>query len=230
MRDPDGNTHRVGQRSEVVFTGPTATRADGDTVVVEDGALPDVVLQWGAPVDAGRRQLSVFGKWGFSEVWVAVPDRRAPGLRQGASAVAIHIRTRVGYVQASRSTALPSWSAAEIYAALNEPEGFMSDTTTAALRRVGRLMRADTGKGPDDDPILRAEQSELRAEPTMEDRIEALDEMFRLRGCAVSPSFTARVAALQRPLPFLLRAAYDCLDEDDFLERIAVVREVPLVL
>ena len=228
IRDPDGNTHRIGQKSEIVYTQAAVTRA-GETVVIDDGELPDVVFD-ADPAVALRRKLSLYERWGFPEVWVLVPDRRGPNWHEGAPHVAIHLRTRLGYVRAPRSAALPSWSTEEIHTALDEPEGFMSDGTIAALRRVGRLMRADADVGPDDDPILPAEQGELRTEPTMEDRIDALDEMFSLRGFAVSPSFTVRVAALQRPLPYLLRAAYECRDEDDFLERIGVVREIPLVL
>ena len=230
IRNPDGNKRRIGRKSEVVYTqGTTTTRVEG-TVVVDHGELPDVVLDLDDTAVALRRKLSLYEKWGFPEVWVVAPDRRAFNQREHARRVAIHLRTRLGYVRAPRSAALPSWSAEEIQTALNEPERFMSDETIAALRRVGRLMRPDAEMGPDDDPILPAEPGELRAEPTMEDRIEALDEMFGLRGFAVSPSFTVRVAALQRPLPYLLRAAYEGRDEDDFLERIGVVREIPLAL
>lgn len=227
IRDADGNTRRIGKKSKLVYTHGAATHA-AETVVIDDGELPDVVLDaddTGTPL---RRKLSLYEKWGFPEVWVA--DRHAPSPRDGVPRLAIHVRTRLGYVQAPMSAALPSWSAEEIHTALSEPEGFMSDGTITALRRVGRLMRTDVNKGPDDDPVLPAERGEVRAEPTMEDRIEALDEMFGLRGFAVSPSFTARVAALQRSLPLLLRAAYEARDEDDFLERLGVVREIPLVL
>ena len=229
IRGPDGNTRRIAQNSQVVYTRDTTKRA-GEPVVIDGGELPDVVLEADGTA-ALRRKLSLYEKCGFPEVWVVGPDRRGQQMaRRWAVRVAIHLRTRVGYVRAPRSAALPSWSAEEIQTALNEPEGFMSDGTIAALRRVGRLMRADPGMGADDDLVLPAERGELRAEPTMEDRIDALGEMFGLRGFAVSLSFTVRVAALRRPLPYLLRAAYESRDEDDFLERIGVVREIPLVL
>ena len=229
IRDPDGNTRRVAEKSQVVYTRDT--ERGGEPVVIDGGERPDVVLQADDNAVALRRKLSLYEKCGLPEVWVLGPDRRGHQMaRRWALHVAIHLRTRVGYVRAPRSAALPSWSAEEIQAALNEPEGFMSDGTIAALRRVGRLMRADAGMGPDDDPILPADPGELPAEPTMADRIDALDEMFNLRGFAVAPSFAVRVAALRRPLPYLLRAAYECRDEDDFLERIGVVREIPLVL
>jgi len=229
IRGPDGNTRRIAPNTQLVYTHDTAKRSS-ETVVIDDGELPDVVLDVDDTAVALRRRLSLYEKWGFPEVWVVVPDRLAPSGRVNVSRVAIHLRTRLGFVRAPRSAALTSWSAEEIRTALNEPQGFMSDGTIATLRRVGRLMRADADMGPDDDPIQPAERGELRAEPTMEDRIDALEEMFGLRGLAVSPSFTVRVAALQRPLPNLLRAAYECRDEDDFLERIRVVREIPLVL
>ncbi|MYE25174.1 MAG: hypothetical protein F4Y01_14730 [Gammaproteobacteria bacterium] len=230
IRDPDGNARRIGQNSQVVFTSD-ATKCAGEPVVIDRGEFPGVVLQAGDTAVAVRRKLSLYEKCGLPEVWVVGPDRRGHQMaRRWDVRIAIYLRTRLGYVRAPRSAALPSWSAAEIQTALNEPEGFMSDGTIAALRRVGRLMRADADMGPDDDSVLPAERGELRAEPTMEDRIDALDEIFGLRGFAVSHSFTVRVAALRRPLPYLLRAAYESRDEDDFLERIGVVREIPLVL
>ena len=229
VRGADGKSRRIRQKSELVYTHGAATRA-GETLVIDAGELPDVVLAVADGAVARPTKLSLHEKCGFPEVWVVVPDRHAPSWSEAAPRVAIHLRTHLGYVRAPRSAALPSWSAEEIYTALHEPEGFMSDGTIAALRRVGRLMRPDADMGPDDDPILPPGEGELRAEPTMEDRIEALDEMFTLRGFAGSPSFTARVAALKHSLPFLLRAAYNCHDEDDFLERIGVVREIPLVL
>ena len=213
--DGDGKSRRIDQANEIVYTQNTSTRVAGEAVEVEQDELPDVVLQVDRTADGRHRRLSRYEKWGFPEVWVEVPDRRALSGIEPASGLAIHLLTRVGYVQSPTSKALPSWSADEIHTALNEPERRMSAATAAALRRVGRLMRADT----DADHV----------EANMEDRIEALDEMFRLRGFAVSPAYTSRVASLQCPLATLLRAAYDSRDEDDFLECIGVVHETPLV-
>ena len=229
IREPDGNARCVAPGSEAVYTHGIVMRA-GKSSVVDGGEPPDVMVDADdSEIDLSRR-LSLYERWALPEVWVAVPEGPVSRRREAAPHFAIHLLTRLGYVRVSRSAALPSWSAEEIHAALNEPKGLISERTSAALRRVGRLMHAHVGVGADDDPMLSPAQDELGAEPTVEDRVDAHEEMFGLRGFAVSPSFTDRVAALQRPLPHLLRAAYECRDEDDFLERIGVVREVPLVL
>lgn len=222
-RGGDGKSRRIGLAEEVVYARPTAARVVGDVVEIKDGELPDVVLQ----VDLGaddRRALSRYEKWGFPEVWVEVPDRRSKSRLEPRPGLAIHLLTRLGYVRSLASAAFPSWSADEIHAALNEPQGRMSEATAAALRRVGWLMRADAA---DDDPVERVESG---AEATMDVRVEALDEIFRLRGFAASPAFAGRVASVEQPLATLLRAAYHSRDEDEFLERLEVVRETPLIV
>ena len=223
--DGDGKSRRIGPAREIAYTHSTSTRVAGEAVEVAEDELPEVVLQVDLTADGRHRRLSRYEKWGFPEVWIEVPERRALSRIEPAPGLAIHLLTRVGYVQSPTSKAFPSWSADEIHTALNEREGRMSAATAAALRRVGRLMRADAGADAEEDAIADADH----AQASTEDRIEALDEMFRLRGFAVSPAYTTRVASLQRPLATLLRAAYDSRDEDDFLERLGVVREIPLI-
>ncbi len=225
IRGRDGKGRRIGQAHQIVYTRPASTLAAREAVEITEDELPDVALQVDVVPDTRRRGLSLYEKWGLPEVWVEVPERR-PRISHGpVPGLAIHLRTRLGFVQSPTSAAFPSWSAEEIHTALNEPEGRMSKATAAALRRVGRLMAADIAAGTEGDSIDRADD----AETPMEDRIEALDEIFRLRGFAASPAFAIQVASLQRPLPTLLRAAYQSRDEEDFLERIGVAREIPLI-
>lgn len=219
--DGGGKRRRFRQAVEIVYTRPTGACVVEDSVEVKEVELPDVVLQAAASADARHRTLSRYEKWGFPEVWVEVPDRRRKSRLGPAPGLAIHLLTRLGYVQSPTSAAFPSWSAEEIHAALNEPQGRMSAATATALRRVGRLMRAEATNAA-------IERDESGAEATTEARIDALDEIFQLRGFAVSPSFADHVASLKRPLATLLRTAYDSRDEDDLLERLGVVRELPL--
>ena len=103
----------------------------------------------------------------------------APSGRRRAPGLTIYLWSERGYLPSSTSSAFPSWTAVEIHAALNEDRelgGSISDSTAAVLRRVGRLMRADTGTGADDDPFLREERAESRAEAIAEGRAQSLVE------------------------------------------------------
>ena len=93
------------------------------------------------------------------------------------------------------------------------------------LRRIGRLMREETGTGPDDDPFLGAEREESRAEGRIEGRVETLKEIVRFtferRGLPLTPrldELTDVAAAL--PSGVILRAAEQCQDEQDFEARL----------
>ena len=113
--------------------------------------------------DVRRGKLALYESWGFPEVWVEVPEQSSPsrpaGLRPGLT---IHLLESGRFRTASSSRAFPSWTAQEIHLALNERE--VSYVTMAALRRVGRTLGAAVGTGPDDDPLLREERLQSRAE------------------------------------------------------------------
>jgi flagellar biosynthesis/type III secretory pathway protein FliH len=74
----------------------------------------------------------------------------------------IHLLESGRFRPAASSRAFPGWTAREIHLALNERE--VSYVTMSALRRVGRTLGAEVGTGPDDDPLLREERLQSRAE------------------------------------------------------------------
>lgn len=216
MRDSHGNRQRILQADQVVYTRPMQKLPTGAAVEVEAGEVPDVVLEVDVTTDVRRGKLGLYEKWKFPEVWVEVPERRAPSGLRKVPGLTIYLYTQRGYMPSPTSAAFPSWSAMEIHAALNEDRtvsGGLSPATANVLRRVGRLMRGDTGTGPDDDPFLRAERAE--------GRMEAIEALLKLRGLYLTRSFAARAAALQAPIPTLVRAAQDCIDEDDFFRRVS---------
>ena len=190
--------------------------------------------------DVRRGKLSLYESWGFSEVWVEVPDESSPsrpaGLRPGLT---IHLLESGRFRTASSSRAFPSWTAQEIHLALNERE--VSYVTMAALRRVGRTLGAAVGTGPDDDPLLREERLQSRAEGHAEGRAEgravghavgrtealvetqrdAVLQVLKLRGLPVSAAFPRRLAEFSAAsTATLVQAALECRDEADFLHLI----------
>ena len=107
------------------------------------------------------------------------------------------------------SRAFPGWTAGEIHRALNERG--MSAVTRAALHRVGAVMGAARGTGPDDDPWLRHYRDESRHEAVL----AALAE----RGIATTPALPGRMSQLgDVPVTRMMRAALRCGSEAEFLD------------
>ena len=244
LRNADGTWRRVLEADQTVYLHPRTTRPEGARIEVGSDTLPDVVLEVDNTTDVRRGKLSLYESWGFSEVWVEVPDESSPsrpaGLRPGLT---IHLLESGRFRTASSSRAFPSWTAQEIHRALNERE--VSYVTMAALRRVGRTLGAAVGTGPDDDPLLREERLQSRAEGRAEGhaeghaegrakghavgRTEALVEtqrdavlqVLKLRGLPVSAAFPRRLAEFKAvSTATLVQAALDCRDEADFLHLI----------
>ena len=120
------------------------------------------------------------------------------------------------YRTAPGSRAFPGWTAQEIHRALNEAE--LSEATIAALRRVGRALGAAEGTGPDDDPFLRAERMEGRAEGRAETRRMAVSQVFKTRGLPVQATLPRRLTELAGvSTEDLVQAALECRDEAHFL-------------
>jgi len=116
------------------------------------------------------------------------------------------------------------------------------------LNRVGTAMGAREGTGPDDDPFLRRQRGESRAEGWVQGRTlgrteghaegqaKGLDEgrkegmraavlqVFESRGIPVSASLPERLAEMEDvSAAVLVQAAMACRDEEDFL-RLALRR------
>ena len=186
--------------------------------------LPDVVLEVDNTTDVRRGKLSLYESWGFPEVWVEVPDQSSPsrpaGLRPGLT---IHLLEGGRFRPAAGSRAFPGWTAQEIHLALNERE--VSYVTMAALRRVGRTLGAAVGTGPDDDPLLREERLQSRAEGRTEAQREAVLQVLKRRGLPVSAAFPGRLAEFKAASTgALVQAALECRDEADFLRSMRPAR------
>ena len=245
LRDSAGNRHRIMQADQIVYTRPIMARPLGHAVEVDADEIPDVVLEVDLTTDVRYGKLKLYRSWGFPEVWVDVPEERAPSRPTRKPGLTIHLLGNSGYSESNTSVAFPTWTAAEIHAGMNErrtPRKPISDATAAVLRRVGRVMGNAAGSGPENDPFLRAERAESREEGRAEGReagraegreagraegrIETLRDVLRdildARGIALSPQFNARLAAqADQPVKALLDAARTCRDEADYWRRLA---------
>ena len=150
----------------------------------------------------------------------------------------IYVSGRAGLRPAPTSRAFPGWTAEEIHFALNEPE--LSEETADVLNRVGRILGAAQGTGPDSDPFLRRQRRESRAAGYAAGhatghatghaagreeawRASAL-RVLESRGVPVSPSLAVRLAELEGVSEHLVDAALECRDEEHFLQLLAARR------
>ena len=241
VRNTRGERQRIMQADQILFLHPARTIPQGNEIEVgieiEVGmdALPDVVLEVDNTTDVRRGKLRLYEVWGFPEVWVEVPDEpaasRPAALRPGLTIYALK-RGRLRPAPASR--AFPGWTAEEIHFALNEPE--LSEETAGVLNRVGRILGAAQGTGPDSDPFLRRQRRESQAAGYAAGhatghaagreeawRASAL-RVLESRGVPVSPSLAVRLAELEGVSEHLVDAALECRDEEHFLQLLAARR------
>lgn len=229
LRNQAGERQRILQADQVVYLRQQAIRRLGAAIEIGQDDVPDVLLEVDLTTDVRRGKLALYESWGFPEVWVDVPDHRAPSSpRSREAGLTIHLLGPEGYGTSSTSPAFCGWSAAEIHRALNEDA--LSGETVFVLRRVGRAMGERSGTGPDDDPFLSAERQESRlagrAEGAWEGACQAVIEILDMRNVRRSTTFATRFDAFAGlPVAALTRAAIECRDEDDFLQRLdALVR------
>ena len=142
----------------------------------------------------------------------------------------IHALGEDGYETVRESRAFPGWTAAEIHLALNETTP--SAHTCAVLERVGMVMGANEGTGPDDDPLLRSQRrkgynigrAQGRAEGQIEGRAAMAREILRSRGIEVPADFVVTLAELpafaESSDAAIAAAAGTAETEADFLRRI----------
>ena len=213
LRDTQGERQRILQADQMVFLDPVETRPRGAAVEVGSDHLPDVVLEVDYATDVRRGKLGLYEAWGFSEVWVEVPEGGSPRRRPGLT---IHRRSTDGYRSVEASVALPGWTAAEIHAAFNEAE--LSVATCAVLERVGRALGEAEGTGPDDDLWLGAQRREARAAGRAQGCFDIVRAILRNRGTAVSARLASRIAGEDPDV--LAAAALACRDEADLLARL----------
>ena len=213
QQDEHGAPRRILQADESVYVHPRRARLPGPrAMVVGEHDFPDVVLEVDHTTDVRRAKLGLYEAWGFPEVWVEVPDRRpAGGPRRRRPGLTIHRRVAGAFHASAASGAFPGWTAAEIHASLNEP--LPSERTFAVLRRVGAVLGARDGTGPDDDPALGWHRRQVR--------LRMVREILRARGIAISDPGLARVPEIDvMREDETVRAALACDDEADFLARL----------
>ncbi len=231
LRDEHGEPQRIMQADESLYLHPAHARLPGAAMVVGEDDFPDVVLEVDHTTDARRGKLTLYESWGFPEVWVDVPDAPSPSRpRARRPGLTIHLLVDGRYRVAAESRAFPGWTAAEIHQALNEAEP--SARTSAVLERVGELLGAREGTGPDDDPLLRSQRrrgfERGRAEGRTEGhakgliagvrkaRAEMVRQLLLSRGIEVSPTFLTNAAFAATPEDVLISAALACDDEAAF--------------
>ena len=231
VRDAEGERLRILQADEMLHLRPGEALGIGPALQAFErvggerhpkaAPLPDVVLEVDLTTDVRRGKLGLYESCGFPEVWVDVPERRLPSTPKGSvPGLTIHVNGPDGFREAAESLAFPSWTAAEIHLAINEPK--LSAETTAALRRVGALMAERDGGGP--DLFLRTEREESRAEGYAAGVRKTIEFMAVLasRGFVHSPALTDGFGLIPRiDEAELLRLAMNCRDEADLLERMA---------
>ena len=156
VRDAEGAPRRIMQADQSVYLRPlSGNLPTGGAMVVGEHDFPDVVLEVDHTTDARRGKLKLYGAWGFPEVWIQVPGEPSPSRpKSRLPGLTVYLLDEGAYRVSGGSRAFPGWTAEEIHAALDE--AVPSAETAAALERVGAVLGAREGTGPDDDPLLRS--------------------------------------------------------------------------
>lgn len=221
----DGRPRRIMQADQSLYLHPERTNIVKQTaMVVGENQYPDVVLEVDRSTDVRRHKLKLYEAWGFPEVWVDVPEA-APNPRK-ARGTTIYLLAGDAYSPAPESRAFPGWTAAEIHTALNEPR--LSKATLAVLERLGGVLGEQEGTGPDDDPLLRSQRAQARAEGRQEARARESASRARLvrqlvvsRGLAVGERFPMDVPGFEAAdVAVVADAALRCKDAADFAARL----------
>ena len=216
-RDADGRKRAILQADQSLYLHPGRAALPGASAMevgVHD--FPDVVLEVDHTTAVRRGKLGLYEAWGFPEIWVEVPKKRA---RRRAAGLTIHLREAEGYRVASESRAFPGWTAVEIHAAMNEP--VVSADTCAVLERVGAALGAREGTGPDDDPLLRSQRRQGFERGRLQGRAALVREMLAARGIEVAADFPRGVPGFADLSDGrIVRAAAVCSSEADFRERL----------
>ena len=221
VRDAHGAPRRIMQADQTVYLHPSQVELlDAEAMVVGEHRFPDVVPEVNHTTDVRRGKLRLYESWGFPEVWVEVPERRAPSRPRGRlPGLAIYLLEGGAYRESVESRAFPGWRAEAVHEALNEPE--RSVRTHAQLERVGRALGARKGTGPDDDPLLRSLRDQSRQEGQRKVRAGMVRELLISRGIEVSEGFPANAPALAGlPEAAVVAAALACHSERDFHARL----------
>ena len=225
MRDGCGEPRRIMQADQTVYLHPSRVELSGaGAMMVGRHNYPDVVLEVDHTTDVRRGKLKLYESWGFPELWVEVPERRAPSRPVSRlPGLTIHRLEDGAYRVFPESRAFPGWRAEDIHEAMNEVG--RSVRTNAVLERLGRALGARDGTGPDDDPLLRSLRDQSRAEGEARGQAGMVREMLLSRGIEVSETFPADVPGFaESPRAAVVAAALACDSERDFHVRMARIR------
>ena len=233
VHDAQGRPRRIMQADQTVYLRPSRAEFSGaGALVVGRGRYPDVVLEVDHTTDVRRGKLKLYEAWGFPELWVEVPERRAPSRpKSRMPGLAIHLLEDGAYRKSPESVAFLGWRAEEIHDAMNEVG--RSARTNAVLERLGRRLGAREGTGPDHDSLLRSLRDQSRAQGMAEGsakglaegRAEMARQMLLSRGIEVSEGFPAGAAAFAGASEAaIVAAALACDSERDFNARMARIR------
>ena len=153
LRDAKGERSRILQADNAIYLHPKRDAPKGAWLEAAE-RLPDVVLEVDLTTNVYRRKLGLYEQMGVGELWVEVPDAAMRRPRSRPPGLAIHVLGKNGrYEQADASVAFVGWTAAEIHAALHEPEP--TPATAAVLWRIGRALGEQEGTAPEDNEFLR---------------------------------------------------------------------------
>lgn len=190
LLDADRRQVRAMHPDEMVFLDPEREDRIGSRYAWgSDQEHPDVVVEVDDTTDVRRNKLLVYADWGFPEVWVEVPEEYSPSRSRGRKpGLTIYVLESGAYRESEESRAFPGLRAVEMHRVLNERAE--SPETVALAVRVGRALGDPEGTGPEDNPLLREQRAEARAETAR--------ELLLLRGFPVSAAFPADLPAADR--------------------------------
>ena len=227
IREADGTLTDIMQADQSIILHPDRVRLPGLAhLIVGEHDLPDVVLEVDNTTDVRRGKLIAYREWGFPEVWVEVPEAGSPGRpRRRPVRLAIYLLEGDEYRESDESRSFPTWRAAEIHQALNEPA--MSVETEAVLWRVGRALGQREGTSWEDDARLRRVAGLGRARGITEGRVRGIAEiavsMLRARG--IETAMDRILDAVRRASPEeVVEAAQRAGSEAAFLARLGRVQ------
>ena len=221
VRDEHGAPQRILQADQSLYLHPERARLPG-AVAMEWGEhdFPDVVLEVDHTTNVYRGKLRLYEAWGFPEVWVEVPNYRAASRPKSRRAgLTIHVLEGGVYRESAESVAFPGLGAEELHVSFNER--VRSAETCAVLERVGSVLGAREGTGPDDDPMLRSLRGQSRAEGREEGRAGMVRAMLSSRCIGFSEDFPADVPGFaEASEAVIVAAAFACDSEQDFRARL----------
>ena len=219
-RDAAGAPIRVMQADETLYLHPDRAVLPDGSLVIGEHDPPDVVLEVDYTTDIRSGKLLVYERWGFPELWTAVPERAT---RRRPPGVTIYLLDGGRYRSAAASAALPGWTAAEIHAALTER--IPSAGTDRVIERVGRALGAQAGTQPDDTPLVHALNEQAYAAGRSVELLATVRSVLQARGIRLAEPLPVS------PAPFggasrdeVTAAAVACVDAADFWRRLGVSR------